>query len=125
MVILVTGSSSGIGETIARRLAGDGHRVSLMARRADLLESIVRDLDPDLEGKIIAVPGDVSSWDDCLNSVSETVKMFGRLDGLVNAADLLNLLALWGECPADCLADFNSDGFVSAIDILILLSNWS
>lgn len=48
-----------------------------------------------------------------------------NLDGLVNAADLLNLLGLWGECPGDCPADFNGDGFVGAADLLILLSNWS
>ena len=73
MVILITGSSSGIGETIARRLFEDGHCVSLMARRADLLEAIVGDLDPDGTGKVLAVPGDVGSWEDCMSSVSETI----------------------------------------------------
>ena len=86
MVVLITGSSSGIGETVARRLLKDGHCVSLMARRADLLESIIRDMDPDSEGRALAVPGDVASWDACRDAASQTVSAFGRLDGLVNAA---------------------------------------
>ncbi len=40
----VTGASSGIGRALAHRLAGDGYRVGLIARRGDLLESLSREI---------------------------------------------------------------------------------
>ena len=48
----------------------------------------------------------------------------GDLDGdcIVGVADLLILLAEWGQ--RDSPADFNSDGIVGAADLLILLLNW-
>lgn len=48
-------------------------------------------------------------------------------DGAVDTADLLLLLAAWGECPGGgepCPADFNGDGFVDTADLLLLLGNW-
>lgn len=45
-------------------------------------------------------------------------------DGVVNVADMLILLAAWGECDGDCPADLNGDGVVDVADLLMLLSNW-
>jgi short-subunit dehydrogenase len=44
MRVFLTGASSGIGEALARLYAGRGARVGLVARRADLLESLARSL---------------------------------------------------------------------------------
>ena len=41
-VVLVTGASSGVGECVARDWAAKGWRVAAMARRAELLEEMVR-----------------------------------------------------------------------------------
>ena len=47
-------------------------------------------------------------------------------DGVVDASDLLALLAAWGPCPrgTNCIGDLNSDGSVDVSDLLMLLADW-
>ena len=48
-------------------------------------------------------------------------------DGIVGPADLAELLAQWGACPAkgECAADLDSDGTVGPADLAQLLAGWS
>jgi uncharacterized protein len=57
-VALVTGSSSGIGKAAAERLAAEGWRVLLVARRADRLQALASEL-----GDARALPTDVTARD--------------------------------------------------------------
>jgi len=49
MVVFLTGASSGIGEALARHYAARGAKLGLVARRADLLESLRESLPPGAE----------------------------------------------------------------------------
>lgn len=74
---VVTGASSGIGAATARRLAAEGYRVVLAARRADRIETLAGELDG------LAVPTDVTDAD----AVAALARAVGpSLDVLVNNA---------------------------------------
>ena len=58
-VTLITGASSGIGRSLARRLAAGGSPVALVARRKPLLESLVQEIAA-VGGRALAIPCDVT-----------------------------------------------------------------
>ena len=83
-VALVTGSTSGIGEAVVRRLAADGYRVVINSvKSVDAGAKLVAEL-----GENVAhyVQGDVAVEDDARRLVSGAISRFGRLDALVNNA---------------------------------------
>jgi short-subunit dehydrogenase len=75
---LVTGASGGLGQAIARRLAGAGARLVLSGRRADVLEELAREL-----GAAVA-PADLADAD----SVRALAAAHGDVDILVASAGL-------------------------------------
>ncbi|HMC69349.1 MAG TPA: glucose 1-dehydrogenase [Mycobacteriales bacterium] len=82
-VALVTGSTSGIGEAVARRLLAQGTRVVLNSVTS---VDAGRKLVDELGGDAHYVQGDISVDADVARLVEETVAHFGRLDILVNNA---------------------------------------
>ncbi|MFJ9605838.1 SDR family oxidoreductase [Kitasatospora sp. NPDC101176] len=92
-VVLVTGASSGIGEATARRLAADGHRLLLGARRTDRLASLADELEA--AGATAAFRRlDVTDAADVRAFVSEARSRYGRVDVLVNNAGVMPLSPL-------------------------------
>jgi 3-oxoacyl-[acyl-carrier protein] reductase len=84
-VALVTGSSRGIGRSIALRLARDGARVAIHGRDHDAVQEVLRDLrSGDHTG--VGVLGDVSRSADVDRLFADVLGEFGRLDILVNNA---------------------------------------
>lgn len=80
---VITGASSGIGESCARKFVAAGARVVLAARSADALQRLVDDLGADLAH---AVPTDVSNLAACQRLIEESKSKFGGIDILVNNA---------------------------------------
>ncbi|MDP9458577.1 MAG: SDR family NAD(P)-dependent oxidoreductase, partial [Actinomycetota bacterium] len=91
-VALVTGASSGIGQSIAVRLGREGAAVGvnhLTDTDKGGAEKAVREV-TDSGGRAVAIRGDVSKEDDAKRMVREVVEGFGRIDVLVNNAGIEN-----------------------------------
>ncbi|MEP6889887.1 MAG: glucose 1-dehydrogenase, partial [Nitrospirota bacterium] len=85
-VAIVTGSSSGIGQAIAERLAEDGAIVVVnYGTSVEKARQVVTGIQAK-GGKAVAVQSDMSQVAEARRLVIETVKQFGRLDILVNNA---------------------------------------
>ena len=82
-VAVVTGSSRGIGRSIAFSLAAEGARVVLNARGAEALAQVEAEL-RDRGADVAAVPADVRSAEGCERLVQKAVDRFGPVDVLVN-----------------------------------------
>ena len=88
-VALVTGSTSGIGEGIARRLVADGYCVVVHSRSsASIGQALAREL-----GNAVYVQADVAVEAERVRLVNEAVAAWGRLDVLVNNAGISQVIA--------------------------------
>ncbi|HWD24076.1 MAG TPA: SDR family oxidoreductase [Acidimicrobiales bacterium] len=84
-VSIITGASRGIGLAIAHRLADEGSKVCLTARKP---ESLREALSAFPAGSAIAVAGKVDDPDHRLETLDTVRETFGRLDVLVNNAGI-------------------------------------
>ena len=86
-VVLVSGTSSGIGEKVALTFAEQGAKIILSSRNTDLNEDLVRKIKKS-GGKALFIKADFSIPNDVQNVVKEGVKHFGGLDIAVNNAGI-------------------------------------
>ncbi|MBB5466801.1 NADP-dependent 3-hydroxy acid dehydrogenase YdfG [Paraburkholderia sp. CI2] len=92
-VVVITGASSGIGEATARRLAKNGARVVLAARRVERLTSLAQEIRT-AGGTAEAFAADVTSRADVEALTRFAIERFGRLDVLINNAGLMSIAPL-------------------------------
>src|SRR6185437_15003579 len=94
------GASSSIGAATARRLAGHGACVALVARRRDRLEALAAEIGQ-AGGTALAVEADITDRTQAEAAVQQAAGRFGRLDTLVNNAGLMLLGAVAGADPQE------------------------
>ncbi len=87
-VAIVTGASSGIGRAIALLFAAEGARVVVAARRRELLDGLVAEIET-AGGAAYALAGDVTDEAFAHDLVDEAKARFGGLDVAVNNAGVL------------------------------------
>lgn len=92
-VALITGASRGIGKGVAKLFAREGAKVVICARTLQegdhLLEGSLNTTVREIEqsgGSVLAVQGDVSSEQSCIEMVDKARQRFGPIDVLVNNA---------------------------------------
>jgi NAD(P)-dependent dehydrogenase (short-subunit alcohol dehydrogenase family) len=104
-VAIVTGAGSGIGQAIARRLAGAGYRVALSGRRMEALEATLSELPAGAEA--FAVQADVTKPESVEALFEAVVRRAGRVDVLVNNAGVFG--------PAAPIEDYPYAGWAETV----------
>jgi NADP-dependent 3-hydroxy acid dehydrogenase YdfG len=92
--VLITGASSGIGEATALRLASDGHRLFLGARRTERLEAVVERMGGAAGGAASFRRLDVTDAEDVRRFVADATDTYGGADVMINNAGVMPLSAL-------------------------------
>ncbi len=87
-VVLITGASSGIGRSVALKLAQRGCRIGLLSRDANSLVAVEEEVRRS-GGEGLALVADVSRPTQVERAIHVVVERWGRLDGLVNNAGYL------------------------------------
>jgi 3-oxoacyl-[acyl-carrier protein] reductase len=87
-VIIITGSSRGIGLTIAKTLAGNGAKVVVnFLGSKETADSVVNEI-LQSGGQAIAIKADVSKSEDVKKLFQKTIEKFGKIDVLINNAGI-------------------------------------
>ena len=97
-VAVITGASLGLGELLARFLAGQGYNLILNARGGAALDAVVRSL-ASYHVEVKAIAGDIAE-PSTRRAIVQLARSFGGLDILINNASIL------GTSPVAPLADF-------------------
>ncbi|QTL50339.1 MULTISPECIES: glucose 1-dehydrogenase [Priestia] len=89
-VVVITGSSTGLGKSMAVRFATEKAKVVVNYRsKEDEANSVLEEIKK-VGGEAIAVKGDVTVESDVINLVQSAIKEFGKLDIMINNAGLEN-----------------------------------
>lgn len=109
-VIIITGSSSGMGKYMAKRFVQEGANVVITGRDPERLEHAKQDILQTKDGRVLAIPMDVRKPLNIEKVIEETVKEFGTIDHLINNA-AGNFIV-----PAE---ELSINGWNSVIDIVL------
>jgi short-subunit dehydrogenase len=85
-VVVVVGATGGIGLALVPKLASAGAKLVLVARDAHKLEGLVNNLEDDYNIEAIAIPTDITKYEQVEAMVQQAIAEFGQIDVLVNAA---------------------------------------
>ena len=109
-IALVTGAGSGIGRAVSLALHENGWAVVLAGRRANELEKTAAQAKHS-DGRMLAVPTDVSKPEAVRALFSKIKEAFGRLDLLFNNAGT--------GAPAVPMEDLTFEQWTSAVDVTL------
>ena len=116
-VAVITGASSGIGEATARALAADGHRLALLARRANRLQALAAELG---DGAI-AIEADVTDRDSLVAAAERVQGELGGADILINNAGVMLLAPFTSDQRAEHrqMVEVNLLGAITATEVFL------
>jgi short-subunit dehydrogenase len=117
----LTGASSGIGRSLARRIAADGEPVAVVARRKELLDTLVEEIERN-GGRALAVRCDVTDLEAVREAVRQaesrlgpTTTLIANAGGAVAASDAAHLTA----AHVAAVVDLNLIGVANCIEAVL------
>lgn len=119
-VIVVTGSTRGIGKGLAREFLKMGHKVVVTGRSQGSVEGALAELSP--LGEVLGRPCDVRSRSDLQQLWDAAAARFGRVDVWINNAALAPNHQLLADIPGDEIAatvDTNLTGTIYGTQIAL------
>jgi NAD(P)-dependent dehydrogenase (short-subunit alcohol dehydrogenase family) len=87
-VVVVTGSTKGIGRAMVEGLARAGASVVVSSRKQDLCEQVAAEVSTATGAEVMGLACHVGEWDAVPAFVEGVMDRFGRIDGLVNNAGI-------------------------------------
>ncbi len=85
-IAIITGGSDGLGRASALKLAAEGAKVAIAARRAEHLQRAAEEIRAATGADVLAVPADVTVAADCERLAQAALQRWGRVDILLNNA---------------------------------------
>lgn len=112
-VIIITGAAMGLGLAAAKELASRGANLALVDYNENGLLEAKNEISKEYPGtKIITLTADVSNEEAVKHYTEETLKAFGRIDGLYNNAGI--------EGRQASITEYDVNTFKKVIDINLL-----
>ena len=113
-VVLVTGSSRGIGLAVAERFAHNGYTVVLNCRKSAGQMAAAAETIKNNGGRVRCILADVSVYGECEAMFNEIIGAYGRLDALVNNAGVsyVGLLQTMDTVKIDEMINVNLTGVI-------------
>ncbi|MEQ9287925.1 MAG: SDR family oxidoreductase [Cyclobacteriaceae bacterium] len=105
-VIIVTGGSSGIGESISRTVVAEGAIPVIAGRDKESGEALVKEFAAS-GSEAFFVQVELASPENCQKVVEDTLRKYGRIEGLVNNAGINDSIGL---------EDGNPEAFLASLD---------
>jgi len=109
--VLISGASSGIGEELAWQLGQAGAKLTLTARRRELLENLAQRIAGSGKPRPLVADCDVTRDGDLERAVAETVRHWGKLDVVIANAGFGVVGALKGLTVEDYRRQFETNVF--------------
>lgn len=128
--ILITGATSGIGNSCACRFAKEGNKLILTGRRGDRLEALANKLKNEYKTNVQLLVFDVTRRDQVTKAIDSLPEDFRKIDVLINNAGLalgLNVIDSGDQDQWETMIDTNIKGllFVTRAVIPLMIDHGS
>lgn len=114
-VVIVSGSSRGLGFATARLFALEGAKVIINGRDADRINMVAKELSAESGRNVIGIATDVSNFEGCSKLIEAAHTHFGGLDILVTNA---------GGPPAGTIESLTDETWEKAYGLTLMSNVW-